>query len=244
VVANNCMTEMSDLHDFATGVATLLKRDGVATFEVPHLMRLMERNQFDTIYHENLWYFSLHAIEDVLGRGGLRVFDVEELSTQGGSLRVFCCGKGSDRAEEPSVDRVRRAESAAGLCDVTTYGAFGERVFETKRKLLEMLVILKGRGCRIAAYGAPGKGCMLLNYCGIRGDILDYTVDRNPHKHGHYLPGTRIRVEPVDRLFEAPPDWVLILPWNLEQEIVSQLSSLRARGTKFIVPIPEPRVVI
>jgi hypothetical protein len=225
-------------------VATLLKRDGVATFEVPHLMRLMERNQFDTIYHENLWYFSLHALEDVLERCGLRVFDVEELSTQGGSLRVFCCGRGSDRAEESNVDRVRQAEIAAGLRDVATYGNFGEKVAETKRKLIEMLVMLKGRGDRIAAYGAPGKGCMLLNYCGIRGDILDYTVDRNPHKHGRYLPGTRIRVEPVERLYESPPDWVLILPWNFEQEIVSQLAPLRARGTKFIVPIPEPRVVI
>jgi hypothetical protein len=243
VIANNVVSEMSDLNDFAAGIALLLKPDGVATIEIPHLVRLMEGNQFDTIYHENLWYFSVHAIENLLEAHELRVFDIKELPTQGGSLRVFCCRAGSCRAPSPDVARVRSAERVAGLGDVNAYRAFEAKVIETKRKLLDMLVEQKRAGRRIAAYGAPGKGCMLLSYCGIRGDILDFTVDRNPRKHGHYLPGTRIRVEPVERLYAAPPDWVLILAWNFEQEILAQLQPLRERGTRFIVPIPEPRIV-
>jgi hypothetical protein len=243
IVANNVLAELSDLNDFAAGVATLLKPDGIATIEVSHLMRLIERNEFDTMYHENLWYFSLHSFEYLLAPHGLRVFDVEELSTQGGSLRVFCCATGSHRAESPAVMRVRLEEIAAGVRDLGAYRAFEAKVIETKRKLLELLLKLKRKGDRIVGYGAPGKGNMLLNYCGIRSDILDFTVDRNPYKHGHYLPGTRIRVEPVERLYESRPDWVLILPWNFEQEIVAQLQPLRELGTKFIVPIPEPRIV-
>jgi 2-polyprenyl-3-methyl-5-hydroxy-6-metoxy-1,4-benzoquinol methylase len=243
IVANNVVPEISDLNDFAAGIVTLLKPDGVATIEVPHLMRVMERNEFDTMYHENLWYFSLHAMENVLAPHRLRVFDVEELHSQGGSLRMFCCRAGSRRTETPAVERVRAAEVAAGLRDVATYRAFEAKVIDTKRKLVEMLLGLKRHGDRIAAYGAPGKGNMLLSYCGIGCDILDFTVDRNPYKHGQYMPGTRIRVEPVERLYAERPDWVLILPWNFEQEIVAQLRPLRERGTKFIVPIPEPRIV-
>lgn len=243
VVANNVLSEISDLNDFAAGLATLLKATGVATIEVPHLMRLMERNQFDTIYHENLWYFSLGSVESLLARHGLRVFDVEEIDTQGGSLRLFCCLVESGRAEGPGVRRLRSTEVAAGMRELATYRAFGAKVVDTKHKLLRLLLNLKRRGNRIAGYGAPGKGSMLLSYCGIRGDILDFTVDRNPHKQGHYLPGTRIPVEPVERLDIVHPDWVLILPWNIECEIVAQLGHLRERGTKFIVPVPEPRIV-
>lgn len=243
VVANNVLSEISDLNDFAAGLATLLKPTGVVTIEVPHLMRLMEGNQFDTIYHENLWYFSLGSVEGLFERHGLRVFDVEEIDTQGGSLRLFCCAVNSGRTENPGVRRLRSAEIVAGMRELATYRAFGAKVVDTKHKLVKLLLNLKRQGSRIAGYGAPGKGTMLLSYCGIGGDILDFTVDRNPHKHGHYLPGTRIPVEPVERLDAVRPDWILILPWNIEREIVTQLGHLRERGTKFIVPVPEPRIV-
>lgn len=243
IVANDVLSEVSDLNDFAAGLAALLKPDGVTTIEVPHLMRLIERNQFDAIYHENLWYFSLGSVENLLAGHGLRIFDVEEVATQGGSLRLFCCAASSARAEDPFVSALRKAEVDAGLRELATYRKFEAKVVETKHKLLEMLLTLKRQGDRIVGYGAPGKGSMLLNYCGIRGDILDFTVDRNPYKQRHYLPGTHIPVESVEHLDAVQPPWILILPWNFEHEIVAQLGRLRANGTKFIVPIPEPRIV-
>ncbi len=243
VVANNVLAQVPDLNDFVAGLAALLKHDGVATLEFPHLMRLIERNQFDTIYHEHFSYFSLAAVEHVLTRHGLRVFDVEELWTHGGSLRVYACPASARHAREPRVERLVSAEAAAGVRELATYQSFEARVVETKRKLMELLFKLKRQGKRIVGYGAPGKGNTLLNYCGIRGDVLDFTVDRNPYKHGRWLPGSRIPVEPIERIGEVRPDYVMILPWNLEREIVAQLSYVRRWGASFIVPIPEPKVI-
>lgn len=243
VIANNVLAQVPNLNDFVAGIAAALKFEGVASLEFPHLMRLIERNQFDTIYHEHFSYFSLTAVDSVLTRHGLRIFDVEELSTHGGSLRLFACRAAARHAEQPSVERLRSVEATAGMHDLTTYRNFDTRVVETKRRLLELLFELKRQGKRIAGYGAPGKGNTLLNYCGIRGDILDFTVDRNPYKHGRWLPGTRIPIAPVERIDEVRPDYILILPWNLEDEIIAQLSRAREWGAKFVVPIPEPRLV-
>ncbi len=243
VIGNNVLAQVPDLNDFVAGLAAVLKPEGVLTLELPHLMRLIEGNQFDTIYHEHFSYFSLNAIDTLLARHGLRVFDVEEIWTHGGSLRLFCCHDRSAHPELVSVERLRAAELAAGLFSLDAYRKFDRQVVETKRWLLELLFSLKRQGRRIAGYGAPGKGNTLLNYCGIRGDVLDFTVDRNPYKHGRYLPGTRIPIEPPERLAEARPDYVLILPWNLKDEIMAQLSFIRDWRGKFIVPIPEPKII-
>jgi SAM-dependent methyltransferase len=243
IIGNNVLAQVPDLNDFVAGLATVLKPGGVLTLEFPHLMRLIEGNQFDTIYHEHFSYFSLSAVDRILARHGLRVFDVEEIWTHGGSLRLFCCHAASAHRELASVERLRAAELAAGLCDLATYRKFDRQVVGTKRWLLELLFSLKRQGRRIVGYGAPGKGNTLLNYCGIRTDVLDFTVDRNPYKHGRYLPGTRIPIEAPARLAETRPDYVLILPWNLKDEIMAQLSFVRAWGGKFIVPIPEPQIL-
>ncbi len=243
VVANNVFAHVPDLNDFTAGLRTILKPEGVLTLEFPHLQQLMHGNQFDTIYHEHFSYFSLLAAERVLGAHGLRVFDVEELWTHGGSLRVFCCREESAREATQRVQRVRDAEKAAGLGELATYRAFATQVVQTKHKLLELLIRLKSQGRSIVGYGAPGKGNTLLNYCGVRADFLDFTVDRNPYKHGRYLPGTRIAVLPPERIHEARPDYVLILPWNLKHEIMGQLAHIREWGGRFIIPIPEPEIV-
>lgn len=243
VIGNNVLAQVPDVNDFVAGLHAALKDDGIATLEFPHLLRLIAENQFDTIYHEHFSYFSLLALERILDRQGLRVCDVEELWTHGGSLRVFVCRSESHWAEAAAVQRIRADERAAKLQDLATYAAFGTRVVETKWRLLELLIRLKRQGARIVGYGAPGKGNTLLNYCGIRTDFLDFTVDRNPYKQGRFLPGTRIPVLPPERLDAARPDYVLILPWNLKDEIIGQLAAVRGWGGRFIVPIPEPTVI-
>ncbi|HZS81560.1 MAG TPA: class I SAM-dependent methyltransferase [Stellaceae bacterium] len=243
VIANNVLAQVPDLNDFVAGIAMLLKPQGVATVEFPHLMRLIAENQFDTIYHEHFSYFSLSTAQRIFARHGLGLFDVEELWSHGGSLRLYLAPKGSNHAARASVAALIERERAAGLRDLAAYRAFAERVAETKRRLLDLLIAARRSGKRIAGYGAPGKGNTLLNYCGIRTDFLDYTVDRNPYKHGKFLPGTHIPIFPPERIAETKPDYVLVLPWNLKDEILRQLAYIRDWGGRFILPIPSPAVL-
>jgi SAM-dependent methyltransferase len=239
VIGNNVLAQVPDINGFLAGVPTLLTPRGVATFEFPHLLRLIEENQFDTIYHEHFSYFSLMTAERILAAQGLRVFDVEELWTHGGSLRLYVCH--ADNAAQPTLPAVAalvEREQRAGLRELRTYAAFEQRVRETKRGLLEFLIDAKRAGKTVAGYGAPGKGNTLLNYCGIRRDFLDYTVDRNPYKHGKFLPGTHIPVLPPERIDATRPDYLLILPWNLKDEIMAQMAHIRSWGGRFVVPIP------
>jgi SAM-dependent methyltransferase len=242
VAANNVLAQVPDINRFLAGLPLILRPNGVATFEFPHLLRLLEENQFDTIYHEHFSYFSLMTAERLFAAHGLRVFDVEELWTHGGSLRLYLCHEQAARPTTPAVARLIAREREAGLSDLATYAAFEQRVRATKQRLLEFLIDAKRAGKSIAGYGAPGKGNTLLNYCGIRSDFLDYTVDRNPHKHGKFLPGTHIPVLPPERIAETKPDYLLILPWNLKDEIMRQMASIRDWGGRFVVPIPEVRV--
>ena len=243
LVGNNVLAHVPDLNGFVAGLKGLLAPGGTITMEFPHLMRLVEGNQFDTIYHEHFSYLSLLVTERVFEAQGLTIFDVEELSTHGGSLRIYARHvEESDRPVLASVEKLRRRETEAGYHQIDTYLSFAERVAETKRKLLEFLIGARRQGKRIAGYGAPGKGNTLLNYCGIRADFLDYTVDRNPYKQGQYLPGTHIPIFAPERLAQTRPDYILILPWNLKDEIMAQLSYTRNWGARFVVPIPEVEV--
>jgi SAM-dependent methyltransferase len=240
VVANNVLAQVPDLNGFVAGIARLLKPGGVVTVEFPHLVRLMEGNQFDTIYHEHFSYFSFGTARRIFAKHGLVLFDVEELSTHGGSLRIW--GRRADAADSAVSERVAELaarELTAGLETPQPYAGFGERVAKTKRSLLEFLIAAKGDGATIAGYGAPGKGNTLLNYCGIRTDFLDYTVDRNPYKHGRFTPGTHIPIHPPSKLAETRPDYILILPWNLKDEIIAQLTHDLDWDARFVVPIPE-----
>lgn len=242
VLGNNVLAQVPDLNGFVSGLPPILKPDGVCTFEFPHLLATMEGNQFDQIYHEHFSYFSLLSIEPLFARHGLRVFDVERLWTHGGSLRLFLCHHGDERHAAASVAIVREEERRAGLDRLETYRAFETQVHKTKRDLLHFLIEAKRNGASIAGYGAPGKGNTLLNYCGIRTDFLSFTVDRNPYKHGRYLPGTHIPILPTEAIAAAKPDYVLILPWNLKNEIAAQLAYIRDWGGKFVVPIPSLQV--
>jgi SAM-dependent methyltransferase len=243
IAANNVLAQVPDLNDFVSGIATLLAPKGVVTLEFPHLLELIEQNQFDTIYHEHFSYFSLGSCERILAAHGLEVFDVETLASHGGSLRVFACHRGARGGEVGAgLEKLRKREQEAGLGELGGYRGYAERVAETKRNLLAFLIDAKRAGRRVAGYGAPGKGNTLLNYCGIRGDFLDFTVDRNPYKHGRFLPGTRIPVFPVEKLAAEKPDDILILPWNLRREIVEQLAYTREWGARLVVPIPRLEV--
>lgn len=244
VIGNNVLSQAPHLNDFAAGVARLLAPDGTATFEFPHLMRLLEANLFDTIYHEHFTYFSLHTAERVFARHGLTVFDLDEISTHGGSLRLYLRPE-SDSTREVSqrVTEFRARESEAGLESMEPYAAFRQRIEENKRDLLTFLVQARRDGKSVAGYGAPGKANTLLNYCGIRTDLLDYVVDRNPFKHGRFTPGTHIPIFPPERIAETKPDFVWILPWNLKDEIVEQLSYAREWGARFLVAVPELTVL-
>lgn len=240
LLGNNVLAQVPDINDFIAGMKLLLKQQGVITMEFPHLVRLMEENQFDTIYHEHFSYFSLIAVEKIFAAHDLRIFDVEELPTHGGSLRIYACHTGEE--SHPSLSSVkvlRDSELSFGLTEMETYASFAEQVRETKRKLLDFLITCKRQGKAVVGYGAPGKGNTLLNYCGIRTDFIDFTVDRNPHKQGKFLPGTRIPIYGPDEINNSQPDYVLILPWNLKDEIISQNSHIKDWGGKFIVPIPE-----
>ncbi len=243
LIGNNVLAQVPDLNDFVAGMKIALKTGGVITMEFPHLLRLMQGNQFDTIYHEHFSYFSLLTTEQIFAAHGLTVFDVDEIPTHGGSLRIYA--RHTEDLSRPltaAVQQLRALEKDAGLHRLEAYSAFEEQVKETKRKLLEFLIDARRAGKSIAGYGAPGKGNTLLNYCGIRTDFIDYTVDRNPYKHAKFLPGTHIPIFPPDRLRETRPDYVLILPWNLKEEIIEQLAYIRDWGGKFIVPIPEVQV--
>jgi SAM-dependent methyltransferase len=244
VVANNVLAHVPDLNDFVRGLAVLLSAGGVATLEFPHLLRLVEGKQFDTIYHEHYSYLGFTNVDEIFRHHDLVIFDVEELPTHGGSLRIHARRKEQDRPEiDPSVARLRELERAAGMRELCWYQGFGEQVAETKRALLSFLIEARRAGRRIAGYGAPGKGNTLLNSCGIGRDFLDYTVDRSPHKQGNYLPGSRIPILAPERIFETRPDYLLILPWNLEVEIRQQMAGIGAWGGRFIVPIPELRLI-
>jgi SAM-dependent methyltransferase len=243
VVANNVLAQVPDLNDFVAGIAVLLAPAGVATIEFPHLARLVEGNQLDTIYHEHFSYFSLLTAERILAAHGLVVFDVEELGTHGGSLRLHARHRADgSRPVTRRVERLLAAERAAGMTGMPYYAAFGRRAEETKHALVEFLVAERRAGRQVAGYGAPGKGNTLLNFCGIRGDLLAYTVDRNPYKQGRFLPGTHIPIHHPDRLAETRPDLILILPWNLRTEIGEQLAYTRSWGARMAVPIPRLEV--
>lgn len=244
LLGNNVLAHVPDLNDFVAGMQRLLKPDGVITMEFPHLLQLMQHNQFDTIYHEHFSYFSLLTVQRVFARHGLALFDVEELPTHGGSLRIYA--RHSNHAAASPTNRLlvlREREIAAGLDDLPAYASFAEQVRETKRKLLEFLIAAKRQGKRIAGYGAPAKGNTLLNYCGIRSDFIDFTVDRNPAKQGTLLPGTRIPVFAPERIMAEKPDYLLILPWNLRDEVMQQMAGIRAWGGQFVVPIPAVAVL-
>lgn len=244
VLGNNVLAQVPDLNSFVAGLPIVLKPSGTLTFEFPHLLKLLDENQFDTIYHEHFSYFSLISTETIFAKHGLTVFDVEELWSHGGSLRIFA--RHTSDQTRPQTERLRalRArELAAGYDKVETYTKFDERVRETKHKLLEVLIAAKREGKRIVGYGAPGKGNTLLNYCGIRTDFIDFTVDRNPYKHGRFLPGTHIPIFSPEKLDEVKPDYIFILPWNLKDEIMTQLAHARSWGAKFIVPIPEATIL-
>jgi SAM-dependent methyltransferase len=258
LVGNNVLAHVPALNDFVAGIAAVLAEDGVATLEFPHLLRLLDEHQFDTIYHEHFSYFSFHTVSKVFERFGLELFDVDELATHGGSLRIYAKrdftsirASGAARAvrsrrtseSSARVAELLRREEAAGLLDPATYDAFEERVRATKRKLLRFLVEARERGERVMGYGAPAKGNTLLNYCGVGPDLLERTVHPSPHKQGLHLPGTRIPIAGPDRLREERPDYVLILPWNLKDEIVEQMADVRSWGGKFVVAIPEVEVV-
>lgn len=244
VLGNNVLAQIPDLNTFVAGIPHVLKPTGTVTLEFPHLMKLFDENQFDTIYHEHFCYFSLIAVEAILAGHGMTIFDVEELWTHGGSLRIYA--RHTADASRPVSERVlhlRQREEAAGYRRIETYTRFEEQVRETKRKILELLIQAKREGKRIVGYGAPGKGNTLLNYCGIRCDFLDFTVDRNPYKQGRYLPGTHIPILDPSRIDEVKPDYIFILPWNFKDEILAQLAHARQWGARFIVPIPEPTIV-
>lgn len=244
LLGNNVLAHVPDLNDLVAGMTILLKPSGVITMEFPHLLRLMQENQFDTIYHEHFSYFSFLVVERVFAAHGLVLFDVEELSTHGGSLRIYA--RHAANSALPVGDRVtglRRREEKAGLGQPDSYRAFAEQVKATKRALLRFLIDANERGKRVVGYGAPAKGNTLLNYCGVRTDLVEYTVDRSPHKQDHFLPGTHIPVYAPGKILETRPDYVLILPWNLKDEIVRQMDDVRGWGGKFVVPIPEVKVL-
>ncbi|MBL6448109.1 methyltransferase domain-containing protein [Fulvivirga sp. 29W222] len=243
LIGNNVLAHVPDINDFVSAMKILLKPEGVITMEFPHLLRLIEGNQFDTIYHEHFSYLSFSSVERIFSYHGLTIFDVEELPTHGGSLRIYACQKrDTSKTVSSSVRELRMREHKAGMETIAYYRQFAERVKETKRNILDFLISVKRKGKTVVGYGAPGKGNTLLNYCGIRTDFIDFTVDRNPHKQGNYLPGTLIPIYHPDMIKRMKPDYVFILPWNLKEEIVENISYIGEWDGKFVVPIPELRV--
>jgi SAM-dependent methyltransferase len=244
IIGNNVLAHVPDINDFVSGIKTLIKPEGVITMEFPHLLQLIKNNQFDTIYHEHFSYLSLLSVEKIFNHHGLQVFDVEELPTHGGSLRIYAAHDQSElHTPSERIRSLRDKEHSEGLTDIGTYRNFTEKVQRTKRILLTELIRLKNEGKKIIAYGAAAKGNTLLNFCGIRTDMVDYVVDRNPHKVGKLLPGTHIPIHSIDRLREDRPDYLLILPWNLKEEIIEQNKFIRSWGGRFIVPIPEVSII-
>jgi len=243
MAANNVLAHVPDINDFVRGFVILLRQGGVVTVEFPHLLRLMRETQFDTIYHEHFSYLSLHVARRIFARHGLRVFDVEQLPTHGGSLRVFACHAPAGHEETPAVARLLAEEVASGLEGGEAYRRFARQVIAAKCALLRFLIDAQAAGKRVAAYGAPAKGNTLLNYCGVGPELIAFTVDRSPHKQGMLLPGTRIPVRAPEAILEEKPDYVLILPWNLQEEITAQMATVRDWGGRFVVPIPTTRVL-
>jgi SAM-dependent methyltransferase len=240
LLGNNVLAHVPDLNDFVAGMKALLKPGGVITMEFPHLMRLIDDNQWDTIYHEHFSYFSFLTVSAVFAAHGLRLFDVQELPTHGGSLRIFAAhAEDAGKPETAAARELAERERAAGYERLETYAGYGRRVEQDKRQILRFLIDLKERGLRVAAYGAPAKGNTLLNYCGVGRDTIEYTCDLNPHKQGHFLPGSHIPIRSPDALREDKPDVVLILPWNLKDEIVSQLDFVGEWGGRFAARTPE-----
>lgn len=245
VCGANVLAQVPDVNDFVGGISILLAEEGICTIEFPHLVRTVEGNQFDQFYHEHFSYLSLVTVERIFAAHGMVLFDVEELSTHGGSLRIYACREGASHAMTPSarLGELRQRERSLGVETIDWYSTFADRVRRTKRDLLRFLIDAVDKGARVAAYGAPGKGNTLLNYCGIRTDLLEYTVDRNPGKQGRFLPGTHIPIHHPDRIAETRPDFVLILPWNLREEIAQQLSYIHEWGGQLVVPIPNVQIL-
>lgn len=244
LLGNNVLAHVPDLNDFVSGMKTLLRAQGVITMEFPHLVKLMESNQFDTIYHEHFSYFSFLTVARVFAQHGLDLFDVEELPTHGGSIRIFAQHQGTGpHSISDRVAQLRNREFRLGLNHVDTYTHFSERVEKVKCGLLEFLNLAKRNGKKVVGYGAPAKGNTLLNFCGVGTDLIEYTVDRSPHKQGKWLPGTHIPIYAPERLLETQPDYVLILPWNLRDEIVEQIAYVREWGGHFVIPIPALEVL-
>jgi 2-polyprenyl-3-methyl-5-hydroxy-6-metoxy-1,4-benzoquinol methylase len=244
IVANNVLAHVPDLSDFVVGVSALLKPHGVATFEFPHLLELIARNEFDTIYHEHYSYLSLLAVEPLFARHGLKVIDAERLPTHGHSLRLYVMPSAAASGRSAALEQLAQDERAAGLDQLAVHSKFSDRAKATKRLLLKLLISLKKEGKTIVGYGAPAKGTTLLNYCGIGTDFLDFTVDRNPAKQGRLVPGTGIPIRAPEAIRAAKPDYVLILPWNIAEEIMADLAEIKTWGGRFIVPIPEPKIVV
>jgi hypothetical protein len=244
VLGNNVLAQIPDLNAFVGGIPVILKPQGTVTIEFPHVLRMFEENQFDTIYHEHFCYFSLLSVEAIFAKHGLTVFDVEELWTHGGSLRIYARhAADSTRPVTARLEALRAREESSGYKKLETYTSFEFRARETKNKLLSLLIEAKRAGKRVAAYGAPGKGNTLLNYCGIRTDYIEFTVDKNPYKQGKFLPGTHIPIYDPEKIDQERPDYIVILPWNFKDEIMAQLAHTRSWGAKFIIPIPEATLV-
>jgi len=244
VIGNNVLAHVPALNDFVEGLRILLCENGVITMEFPHLLCLIQENQFDTIYHEHFSYFSFLAVTRIFATHKLRIFDVDRLSTHGGSLRIYATHETSSRwGEQASVAKLLAEEQHAGLNDISSYSTFSEQVNRTKLDLLRFLINLKQANKKVVGYGAPAKGNTLLNFCGIRSEFLDFTVDKSPQKQGMFLPGTHVPIVAPEKIFEAKPDYVLILPWNLRDEITSQMAGITAWGGKFVVPIPQVRIL-
>lgn len=244
IVGNNILAHVPDINDFVKGMKHFLKADGVITMEFPHLERLIAENQFDTIYHEHFSYLSFTAVKNIFDHYDLTLFDVQKLNTHGGSIRIHACHKADQ--SKPVAEAVRqllKQEHEEGMDTLSYYDQFNEKVKETKRKILEFLIQAKREGKQVAGYGAPGKGNTLLNYCGVRTDFLDFTVDRNPHKQGNFLPGSHIPIYHPDTIKETRPDYLFILPWNLKEELIHYNSYIREWGGKFVIPIPELTVI-
>jgi hypothetical protein len=244
VIGNNVLAQVPDINDFVAGIKILLHERGVVTIEFPHLQQLIDNNQYDTIYHEHFSYFSFLTASKIFASHGMTLFDVEELPTHGGSLRIYAKHQDDEsKPVEARAEELLRRELDLGFDRMATYANFGEKVKATKRRLLAFLIDARNAGRSIVGYGAPGKGNTLLNYCGIRTDFLDYTVDRNPYKHGRFTPGTHIPIYTPAKITETRPDYVLILPWNVKDEIIAQMAHIRSWGGKFVVPIPDVTIL-
>ena len=245
LLGNNVLAHVPDINDFVGGLKIALKPAGIITFEFPHLLQLIEHNQFDTVYHEHFSYFSFLAVERIFARHGLTLFDVEEVPTHGGSLRIFARHFENCAAVASTTERVaqmKEKEAHFGLPKMETYTAFGEKVKATKRNLLRFLIEAKDAGKNVVAYGAAAKGVTLMNYCGMRDDLVDYVVDKSPYKQNHFMPGVRIPIHAPEKIFETKPDYVMILPWNLKKEISEEMEGIRQWGGRFVVPIPRVEV--